>query len=605
MKKVKTKLLSETMQTVPSGAPTASTSAKPATSTKTDATSSNLPGATPSTDASAAATAQMSDYKGLPYETIITAWLSQHGIAGDVAEGARNTTLYQLAREMRYIMDFNVETMVQAIPRWGLSEEEARAAIQSAVSSPRGTQMPRSLETLLSQCQAAQASAAGGDVPQTDPSPLPAKLPPLLDKVVKLHPRFPKAALLASLPALGTLLSHLRSTYADGSEQSPIFFTVVQAPQASGKSFARRLTDWLMAPLQENDALERLKEQEYKEQIKRMKNVKELPAPPKVKIRSLPASTSNRVLLERADKAAPLALFTFAEEIDTIVRGNSAGAWAAKYDIYRMAFDGAKWGQDYAADNSYSAEVELRYNLLFLGTPLAVQKFFKRVEDGMASRFMLAQLPDTRGEALQRSVRLTVPEKNKANAVIKQAFEEGSTGELITITLSKTLRALDVWQMQRIAEYNLDPDNIALDILRRRSAVLGFRAAMVAWWLSGKQETDEVVEFAVWVASEVLQQQLVGFGEEMNRIERESMELLKQHSEKARSGRNARLFRELPDTFSKGDVVAARTRMGRGGECSYVISRWMKAGLIEESKVEKNHYRKITKEEKENEEIQK
>ena len=602
MKKVKTKLLSETMPTAPSGAPTASTSAKPATSTKTDATSSNLSGATPSTDASAAATAQISDYNGLPYETIITAWLSQHGIAGDVAEGARNTTLYQLARDMRYIMDFNVDKMVATIPRWGLSEAEAHTAIQSAVSSPRGTKIPHELEALLIQCQNIQASEGAAETTK-DPSPLPERLPPLLDKVAKLHPRFPKAALLASLPALGTLLSNLRSRYADGQEQAPIFFTVIQAPQASGKSFARNLSEWLTQPLRENDKLERQKEQEYKDLIKRTKNVKELPPPPSVVVRSLPASTSNRVLLERADKAAPLALYTFAEEIDTIVRSNSAGAWSAKNDVYRMAFDGAEWGQDYAADNSYSAVVNLRYNLLFLGTPLAVQKFFHRVEDGMASRFMLAQLPDTRGEALQRRIRLTVPEQRRADAIIKQAYEEGCNRETTEFALPRTLRALDLWQMQRIAEFNADPDNFALDILRRRAGLMGFRAAMVAWWLAGKQETDEVVKFGLWVASEVLQQQLVGFGEEMNRIERESLETIRLHAERASSGRNARLLKSLPETFTKGDVIAARKKMGREGRPDYVISRWIKAGLVEESKTEKYSYRKINKEETENEKV--
>jgi len=527
----------------------------------------------------------------VPYEAIVRAWLAQRGIAGDVAEGARNTTMYQLARDLRYIMDFNVERMVRLLPAWGLTEGEQRQAIGSAVSSPRGTEVPQSVQALVAQCQRASqtddAPSAGADT-----NPLPDRLPPLLSKIVKLHPRFPKAAVLASLPALGTLLSNLRARYADGQQQAPIFFTVIQAPQASGKSFARDLSDWLTAPLKENDRQERKREQEYKDRVKRTRNVKELPEPPQVVIRCLPASTSNRVLLERADRAQPLALYTFAEEIDTIVRGNSAGAWSAKNDVYRMAFDGAEWGQDYAADNSYSAVVNLRYNLLFLGTPLAVGRFFKRVEDGMASRFMLAQLPDTRGEALQRRVRLTVPEQTRADALIKRAYEEG-LGQEVQCSLNRTLIALDKWQMQRIAEYNMDPDNFALDILRRRAGLMGFRAAMVAWWLCDRQETQEVVDFALWVASEVLQQQLVGFGEEMNRVERQSLEVVSDHENRARNGRNGRLLASLGDSFSKADVIVARKRMGREGNVSYVISRWLNAGLIVRSQVDKQQYCKV------------
>ena len=160
-------------------------------------------------------------------------------------------------------------------------------------------------------------------------------------------------------------------------------------------------------------------------------------------------------------------------------------------------------------------------------------------------------------------------------------------------SLNRTLIALDKWQMQRIAEYNMDPDNFALDILRRRAGLMGFRAAMVAWWLCERQETQEVVDFALWVASEVLQQQLVGFGEEMNRVERQSLEVVSDHENRARNGRNGRLLASLDDSFSKADVIVARKRMGREGNVSYVISRWLNAGLIVRRQVDKQQYCKV------------
>ncbi len=411
--------------------------------------------------------------------------------------------------------------------------------------------------------------------------------------------RFPKAAVLASLPALGTLLSQLRAKYADGTMQSPIFFTVSQAPQASGKSFARELSDWLIRPIKDNDQLERQKENEYKEKLKAKKNAKEQPEDPRAVVRCLPATVSNAVLLKRADCANELALYTFAEEIDTIVRGNKAGTWSQKNDIYRMAFDGAEWGQDYMAENSYSGVVNLHYNLLFLGTPLAVSQFFKKVEDGMASRFMLAQLPDTRGEALQPPILLSKGVQQRMKILIDRAYEEGSGKEEITLTLPLTLRALDKWQLERIKEFDRDPDNYALDILRRRAAVMGFRAAMVAWWLCGRREEKAVVDFALWVASEVLQHQLVAFGEQMNRIERESAEVLQSHKTRAYSSRNGRLLASLPEVFTKGDVVVARKRMGREGECHYVITRWLNAGLIMQSPDKKSYIKLEQNERKE------
>ena len=546
----------------------------------------------PAANASAGNTLTPNEYEGIPYSSIARAWLAQRGIEGDVAEGARNTTLYQMARDLRYICDFNVERMLAVLPHWGLSEDEARTAMQSAVSSPRGTQMPQGVQAIIAQLKKAEGDEEGET---EDKNPLPATLPPLFDTIARRYRMFPKAAVLAALPAVGTLLSQLRAKYADGRKQSPIFFTVVQAPQASGKSFARELSDWLLEPIKANDQLERQKEQEYKEKARKAKNAKEQPDDPKAIVRCLPATVSNAVLLKRADYAGELALYTFAEEIDTIVRSNKSGAWAQKNDIYRMAFDGAEWGQDYMAENSYAAVVKLHYNLLFLGTPLAVSGFFKRVEDGMASRFIVCHLPDNRGEAIQKETPLSIGVRNRVAAMVKRAFEEGSQKEEITLSLPKTLAALDKWQMARIAEFDRDPDNFALDILRRRSAVIGFRAAMLAWWLCDRRETQTVTDFALWVASEVLAQQLVHFGEDMNRIERESLDKMKNLERKARIGRNGRLLASLPDAFTKSDVIVARKRLGFEGDVTYVISRWLRKGLIAKSEMDKYSYTKIEK----------
>ena len=564
-------------KTAPTGSASSSTAAH-----ATDQTSSSTPTAADC-------------YEGIPYASIARAWLAQRGIEGDVAEGARNTTLYQMARDLRYICDFSVERMLQVLPAWGLSESEARQAIGSAVSSPRGTEIPSGVQTIIAQFQKSQEGDGEAMAETVDKNPLPATLPPLFDTIARRYRMFPKAAVLAALPAVGTLLSQLRSKYADGRVQSPIFFTVVQAPQASGKSFARELSDWIMEPVKANDALERAKEQEYKERARKAKNAKEQPDDPHAVVRCLPATVSNAVLLKRADYARELALYTFAEEIDTIVRSNKSGAWAQKNDIYRMAFDGAEWGQDYMAENSYAAVVKLHYNLLFLGTPLAVSGFFRRVEDGMASRFIVCHLPDNRGEAIQKETPLSIGARNRFQSLVKRAFEEGSEKEEITFLLPKTLAALDKWQMERIAEFDRDPDNFALDILRRRSAVIGFRAAMLAWWLCERRETEVVTDFALWVANEVLQQQLVHFGDDMNRIERESLDKQQALEKKAKIGRNGMLLASLSDAFTKGDVIVARKRLGFEGRVDYVISRWLKKGLVARSEIEMDSYVKIDK----------
>ena len=147
-------------------------------------------------------------FEGLGYDAIVMALLERWGIYGEPAEGNRNTVLYRLAREMRYICDFSAQRLMAVIPRWGLGEEECRHTIASALASPRGTQLPADVRAVLSALK-----GEGGDVSaqSSDLNPLPARLPFLLDFLVRRYPRNRRCVLLASLPVLGTLLSRLRS----------------------------------------------------------------------------------------------------------------------------------------------------------------------------------------------------------------------------------------------------------------------------------------------------------------------------------------------------------------------------------------------------------
>ena len=64
-------------------------------------------------------------FNGIPYAVIINGLLSLWGFKdGNVPEGVRNTTLYKLARNLRYICDFNPAYVQSVLPDWGLSAEE-------------------------------------------------------------------------------------------------------------------------------------------------------------------------------------------------------------------------------------------------------------------------------------------------------------------------------------------------------------------------------------------------------------------------------------------------------------------------------------------------
>ena len=540
------------------------------------------PCATPASS-SPADGAAVENYEGIPYRDIVERLLQRWGLYGEPAQGARNSTLYRLAREVRYICDFSQPMVLQVIPAWGLGEQERRQTVASAIASPRGTRLPADIEAVITELRREDGERT--ETPQNvaeQLNPLP-RLPRLIDFFVRRNPRNERAVVLATLPILGNLLCRLRSRYLDGTMESPIFMSVVVGPQASGKSFLRDIYETLGAPMLEADREQLRKEREYKDKVRKAKNAKQQPELEEFTLRCLPATVSNTQLLRRVDQNHGLSILSFAPEIDTLKRANSAGAWAQKGDIYRIGFEAGQYGQDYAAENSYSATVELRYNLLLSGTDAAVRSFFKNVENGMVSRFCFAQMADDRGmKVQQRPQRIGALTREKVIDMARELFEMGSNPDpnaLVYVSLPRTLKALDQWTEQRIAEY-MQTGNAALDILRRRSCLIGFRAAMVAWALCGGSEKTEVVNLALWVATEVLNQQLALYGKMLNEQEGENRRIREEGQNELRRSRNTRLLDELGETFTKGDVATLRAEHGMQGECSYIITRWIGAGLI-------------------------
>lgn len=75
-------------------------------------------------------------FEGLGYDRIVAALLERWGIYGTPAEGNRNTILYRLARELRYITDFSAAKLLAVIPAWGLGEEEGGTPWQVPLQAP-------------------------------------------------------------------------------------------------------------------------------------------------------------------------------------------------------------------------------------------------------------------------------------------------------------------------------------------------------------------------------------------------------------------------------------------------------------------------------------
>lgn len=493
-------------------------------------------------------------------------------LGGEPVEGERNVRLYALARYLRYIYDFRPETVASRIPHFGLGDDEVLTICTNACKSPRSVSVPRLLQRIVDeshQLACDDCSDSCGEVPP---------MPDLIRMFVDTCPApFKPSMICALLPILGTLATNVRCVYLDRKVHSLSFMTAIIAPQASGKSFVRMPVEVLLEGIREKDMQGRLEEQAYAELLRNSKNSKAQPSEPKPVIRNIPVTVSIAKLLKRLDNASRQHLFSYAEEIDTLTKSNRAGIWAQKSDIYRLAFDNGEYGQDYMSDNTYSTVVNVYYNLLLCGTPLAVDRFFRDIEDGLVTRFIFSKLPDM--FACEMPIFGTLSPRSLKYVREMVAELEADRG---TYRLPRTLKALSAWLEQKRTEA-MQTQSVMIDVFRKRSAVIGYRAGVVAYLLNGRKEGASVTKFAVWVASYVCRQQCEIFGEKMER-----------YADGARQQRRSRvmnLFAVLPDEFTRKDLVDLRVAHSQSADVRMVINRWKAGKLIEEK--EKNVYIKI------------
>lgn len=286
--------------------------------------------------------------------------------------------------------------------------------------------------------------------------------------------------------------------------------------------------------------------------------------------------------------------FSFVEEIDTLTKGQKAGAWCQKDDLLRQAFDNSIGGQDYLSETSWSAMVEIYYNLLMCGTPSAVKRFFSDVENGLVSRVCFAQLPDMLGAPIPVLKQLSDEEEAEIQRWVTYLMDEGNpmdeslTNGTIHYDVPRVHECINTWLEARRSEYLETQDNPALDIFRRRAAVIGFRAGLLAMLLCGHEETDLVLNFAQWVASYVLTQQMYIFGKDMNTVmnnctetETPSFSLLSSQlgAYGATNGKIA--FRSLPQEFDTEMLIRLRRETGFSTRVNMILSRWRRSGWIE------------------------
>ena len=505
-------------------------------------------------------------YKGIAYEKIVQSLLWKLGYGDAPAEGERNMALYTMSRYLRFICDFNEQKLFQILPHWGLSDHEVLSTIKSAVGSTRPSEMPSQMKEVLASLGAAQETSSES-VDDAIVTPVENELPDLLQDLSDHAPEeFKEATLIAAMPMLGTLATGIRAKYRDGKLNSPSFIVDIEAPQATGKSFVDNEFELLMDPIIKQDEVEWQKEIAYSLAKKNGEEVEN----PCSQIRILEPNIGVSAFLERALYAKGKHLFTYAPEIETVLKNNKGGAWTEKNDLFRLAYDNKPWGQHRISKDSFSGKVTLYYNMVMCGTPNKCRAFFADAESGLVSRVTPVVLPDMVGAKMPKFKVWTKDEEEKVKRMCLCLMDEEGEVELSLIN-----KAIEDWDEGKRQEY-LQTLRYSLDVLRRRAALNGFRAGIIAYLLEGHKETERAIKFALWYAERCLHYQLQIYGDKIDALHNGTLSI------QASKG-NIRYLDALPKEFTKEDFVNLRLGNGESPVVKTIIYRWVKEGKIKKT----------------------
>lgn len=375
------------------------------------------------------------------------------------------------------------------------------------------------------------------------------------------------------LPLAAAYATDVRFRYCDGKFQRLNLMSIIYGRQASGKSSVRDVNDLWVAPMKWQDEVAREEEESFKRLRKNRKANEKLPEEPKPLIRNVPITISCSTLLKRLKNSQGQHLYSFGEELGTLQKTNGAGSWSSKYDIYRLSFDNGSWGQDYNSDQAESGVVDVAYNWTVLGTLGAIHRCFKAdsVENGMCGRVLFAQMPS---EFFGHMPEYREPRPVDSDKII-EAVEilKAKQGDIELPRLSKMMRE---WADKKADEAKAK-DDIALDTMRKRAAVIGFRAGVIYYLLQNKSnETESCLKFAEIIAEYCLANQMAIFGTQLSEVLRENVVNTTTESPK---GAFQKAFVQLPETFTLDDILKLLPYMTRRN-ASANVSRMIKQKLV-------------------------
>ena len=510
------------------------------------------------------------EYKGIPYAEIVQRLEEQLG--GKPERGARNSFIFTMACNLRYICDDDAAWIASILPTYGEDTQKHRQTIQSAINRPMSREMPATLARALMVSDAV-AHQEGAAAQEAAPPALPEVLPQPVSLLVSRTPERMKAAVAMSVfPPLGAHLRGVDFTYWDGRNYEPTFMNVVVAELSSGKSAVNAPIDYILADIEDRDEVALGREREWKDKCSRISSTQDKPERPKgMVVQILPSDMTNAAFVQRLADADGHFLYTQMDEIELInaLKTNTAGNNVSA--ILRLAFDCGKYGQARVAANAINAKVRVRWNWNASSTVQRVRKFFaKNIADGTLSRVSFATIVKTASDRYGRNRPKYLAYGDSFADELHPYIDRLTTctGTLVCPEAQKWAERL----CDELSDFAEEVEDETYATMSFRAVLMGFFRAMVLYVMNGCQWSREIEEFAAWTVRYDLWCKM--------RFFRDMLHSDLQGEETSKQRGPVGLLSMLPNEFTRDDVKALRIAQGMKPDPKMAISNWVKRGLV-------------------------
>lgn len=510
------------------------------------------------------------DYNGVEYKEIIKRLEEQLG--GRPEHGARNSFIFTMACNLRYICNDDAAWIASILPTYGEDPQKHRATIHSAVNRPMSRTMPETLARALRIAQG-ELSIVNCELSIATPPAMPAALPAPLDMLISRTPQPMRPAVaMAVFPPLGAHLHEAKFHYWDNRDYEPTFMNVLVAELSSGKSAVNTPIEYIIADIEARDDVAREREQEWKNQCATISNAKDKPQRPKgLAVQCLSADMTNAAFVQRLADAEGRFLYTMMDEIElldslkTNTRGGSVSA------VLRLAFDCGKYGQERVASNAVNAKVRVRWNWNASTTVQRVRKYFAHsIADGTLSRLSFSTIlkSDEDWGDTHRPV----------YGDYGQAFADALHPYIDALCSCKgTLRCPEAeqWALSlsdELVDFARQLDDRTYATMSFRAVLMGFFRAMVLYVMNGCRWTTVIADFAAWSVRYDLWCKMRFFRDMLHKdLEGEKTALQRGP---------VSLLTLLPMEFTRQQAEELRVAQGMKPNPKAMLSTWKKRGYV-------------------------